>query len=107
MKKYKCKIFYKNSVAVDGIGVTFKKLFIRDFKFDGENINKKLTGNILDKVNTITNLLALGKANIVFMVGGKAPHEELASHSGFWKVSGKGVLPNSYFPVVAQKDIKK
>ena len=107
MKKYNCKIIYKNSYVVDAKNVVFKKLLVSDFKLDGEKLDTKLKGSILNKVNAITSVLALGNANIIVAIGGDAPHEDLVSHSGFWKVDGRGVLPNSYFPVVAQKDIPK
>lgn len=105
MKKYKCKIIYVGANQVNAVDATFKKLSIEDFDLNGEKLAKKLKGSKLDKVISITQILARSGANIISTIAGEAPHEELASFSGFWKVEGKNILPNSYFPTTSQDDI--
>lgn len=106
MKKYNCSLVYQDGSGIKATDVTFKKISLDYFKLSGEIKKgyKKLKSG-LDKVNFVSSFLSRGGVNIIIGVGGKAPHEELVNHTGFWKVTGKGVLPKSYFKTIAQKDV--
>lgn len=102
MQKYNCQLTYESGETVEATGVTFTKVGVEEFNLSAD-LKKMLSGmkKAIDKVNFMARLLSVNKINVIIGVGGDAPHEELVAHTGFWKVEGKEVLPQSYFKVVS------